>query len=451
MAVDGSLAGLHTKWFFTTSIDTAAFDGSRVAQRDLFAIRLLAGSFAGLLLLMMYQLRRLRRLGASARRASVLKTRFVANVCHELRTPLSGIVGLIDMLTDSRLTAYQSELLRMVRSTAGSLVQITSDLQDVAKVDAGILEIERLPFDPRATVEEVCAVMAGRAAEKGIRLEATLDSGLPRRVEGDATRLREVLMNLLSNALRFTNQGEVKLVVAAEQATPFQWLIAFTVSDTGAGIPPEDLARLFGDFEHTEAGREPVRRGTGLGLAIGKRLVDLMGGTMSVESPGGVGARFRFVLPFDVASGDGATALEPLGQTVMMRPLRVLVCEDDPVNRKVAVHLLTKLSHHVEAVASGIEAVEAAARQTFDLVLMDCQLPDIHGYDAAARIRSGGGISAGAPIIALTASALAEDRRLCEEAGMAGFLAKPLSLAALAEALAKFDESVRAASVEKVH
>ena len=437
MAADGSLANFHAKWFLITSTETEAFDSLRHAERDLFAIRLLACGFAGLLVVMMLQARRLRKMRADAERASNLKTRFVANVSHELRTPLSGIVGLADMLSDTRLTAHQSELLRLVRSTARSLVQTTNDLLDVAKVQAGQLDVDRGPFDLRATAEEVCAMMAGRAVEKGIKLATSIDPNVPRRVEGDATRLRQVLMNLLGNALQFTECGEVKLAVAVEKATPFQWQIEFSISDTGKGIPPEDLPRLFQDFEQSDVGREPLRRGAGLGLAMGKRLVDLMGGTIAVESPGGVGARFHFTLPFGVAGPDAGTP-DQGGPSAGSQPLRVLVCEDDPVNQRVAVHMLNKLSHHVVAVANGTDAVAAAASEKFDVVLMDCQLPDIDGYEAARRIRAGGA-SAGARVVALTAAPLEEDRVHCREAGMEGFLAKPLSLLALSEALSGSD------------
>ena len=450
MAADGSLAKLHAQWFLITSTETEALDSLHHAERDLFAIRLLACAFAGLLVVMLLQSRRLRKMRADAERASDLKTRFVANVSHEIRTPLSGIVGLADMLSDTRLTAHQSELLRLVRSTARSLVQVSNDLLDVAKVDAGKLEMDRGPFDLRLVAEDACAMMAGRAAEKGIRLTTSIDPGVPRRVDGDATRLRQVLMNLLGNSLQFSGNGEVKLSVAVDRATPFQWQITFSISDTGPGIPPADLARLFQDFEEGDVGRQPVRRGAGLGLAIGKRLVDLMGGAISVESPGGVGAHFRFTLPFEVA-GPEADLPGVSTPATGVGPLRVLVCEDDPVNQRVAVHMLQKLSHHVEAVANGLDAVKAAAAQRFDVILMDCQLPGIDGFEAARRIRAGGA-SAGARVVALTAAALTEDRLHCTEAGMEGFLAKPISLAALSEALSSLEPSGdRAPSVDDVY
>ncbi len=332
MAADGSLASLHAKWFLVTSVETGAFDQLHSAQRDLRGVQWLAFGVAVLLALTLLQTYRLKKFRVNAERANGLKTRFVANVSHELRTPLSGIVGLVDMLSDTRMTAHQTELLRVVRSTALSLVQVINDLLDVAKVEAGQLEIRKTSFELRSAVEEVCAMMAGRAAGKGIRLESALDPGLPRRVNGDATRLRELLMNLVGNAMQYTDHGEVRLTVALEQATPFQWMIAFTVTDTGVGIPREDLARLFQDIDlQSEPGAKPVRRGGGLGLAIGKRLVDLLGGTIAAESPGGVGARFRCVLPFEMASADGEPA--PSRDQPKSRPLRVLVCEDDPGGR----------------------------------------------------------------------------------------------------------------------
>ena len=448
MAADGSMASLHSKWFLITSTETGAFDPLRSAERDLTSVRLAAAGFAILVLLTMRQTCKLRKLSAKAQGASLLKTRFVANVSHELRTPLSGIMGLVDMLSDTRMTAHQTELLRLVRSTAGSLVQMTTDLLDVARVEAGQREIAKEPFELRGAVDEVCAIMAGRAAEKGIRLEAKLGQGLPRRVLGDETRLREILMNLLGNALRHTQKGEVRLDVVLDQATPFQWDIAFSVTDTGAGISQEDLWRLFEglDGDH-DPGENPMNRGGRLNIAIGNRLVNLLGGKMTAASPAWGGAQFRFVLPFEVSSSDpdpaGVIAAEP---AAVAPPLRILVCENDQVNRKVAVHLLTKLAHSVEAVTNGIDAVAAAGRERFDLVLMDCHLPDIDGYEAARRIRAEGA-SAGAPIVAMTAAALAEDQRRCVEAGMTGFLAKPLSLAALSDTLSRVDMETRLGKV----
>ncbi len=453
MAADGSLASLHSKWFLTTSTETGAFDQLRTVERDLTSVRMSAFAFAVLVVLTLLQTWKLRKLRARAEGASLLKTRFVANVSHELRTPLSGIIGLVDMLSDTRMTAHQTELLRLVRSTAGSLVQVITDLLDVAKMEAGQRDVAKESFELREAVDEVCAVMAGRAVEKGIRLETSLEAGLPRRVLGDATRVREILMNLLGNALRHTERGEVRLEVNLDQATPFQWEIAFTVTDSGTGISEEDLSRLFDGLDADRAPEEnPMNRGGRLNIAISKRLVDLLGGKMTASSPTGQGAQFRFVLPFEVSSFDAepervaaADAL-PAGKGGGGLPLRILVCEDDPVSRKVAVHLLTKLAHSVQAVTTGNDAVETARNEKFDLILMDCQLPDIDGYEAARRIHAEGA-SAGVPIVALTAAALAEDRRLCLEAGMTGFLSKPISLAALSETLAGIDRETRHSEV----
>lgn len=442
MAADGSLSELHAKWFYSPASETGMLELIQTAEQDLFTLRAVAGLLAFLLLLLAYQSRRLGRAREAAERANDLKTRFVASVSHELRTPLSGIIGVTEMLGDTPLTAHQSELVRLARSTSQTLVQVLTDLLDVASVEAGNLAVAHSVFELRAAVDEVVVMVAGRAAEKGIQLDTLFEPGLPRRVQGDPARLRQVLMNLLANSVKFTDQGGVKLQVSLEQASPFNWTVAFAVADTGTPIPKADLARILDDFSSVPPGQELPRRAGGVGLAISRRLIKLMGGVMTVASDPAMGTCFRFTLPFEVAGSEYSPGEQPATTTPTTqqrgRRLRVLVCEDDPVSRKVAVHMLGKLAHHVEAVTRGADAVELAARQQFDLVLMDCQLPDIDGFEAARQIRSGGGASAGAPVVALTAAALSEDRQRCKDHGMDGFLAKPLSLAALADALGQF-------------
>lgn len=452
MAEDGSLSEIHARWFFTPASDTGMLSLIQSARQDLFYLRGLAGVFALFVLILAYQGRRLGVARESAERAAQLKTKFVASVSHELRTPLSGVIGVTEMLGDTALTAQQSELVRLARSTTQTMLQVLSDLLDVAHADAGTLKIVNAPFELRPAVEEVVLMVAGRAAEKGIQLDASFEPGLPRRMSGDAARVRQILLNLLTNAVKFTDQGGVKLHVGMEHATPFQWTVSFAVGDTGEPIPKQDLPRLFEDPANQDAGREAPRRGAGLGLAVTRRVVELMGGQITVESDPALGTSFRCTLPFEVTSanehavGEQPSTSTPAAQTA--RPLRVLLCEDDPVSRKVAVHLLGKLAHHVDTVSRGNDAVDLAARQRFDLVLMDCQLPDIDGVEAARRIRAEGA-SAGVPVVALTAATLPEDRRRYEECGMDGCLAKPLSLAALAEAIARHGTGPGPAAAEE--
>lgn len=441
MAADGSLSDLHARWFYTAVAETGMMELIQTAEQDLFALRAVAALFAVFVLLLAYQSRRLGRAREAAEVANDLKSRFVANVSHELRTPLSGIIGVTEMLGDTALTAHQSELVRLARSTSQTLVQVLTDLLDLARADAGNLSIANTAFELRPAVDEVVLMVAGRAAEKGIQLDASFEQGLPKRVQGDVARLRQVLMNLLSNAVKFTDQGGVKLQVSLEQASPFQWTISFAVADSGPAIPKADLPRILDDFTSAAPGQEMPRRGAGIGLSLSRKLVKAMGGSMTVDSDPALGTCFRFSLPFEVSGSEYSPGEQPATSSPVTaqrgRPLRVLVCEDDPVSRKVAVHMLGKLAHHVESVTRGLDAVDLAARQRFDLVLMDCQLPDIDGFEAARRIRAGGA-SAGVPVVALTAAALAEDRKRCADSGMGGFIAKPLSLVSLAEALAQF-------------
>lgn len=434
MAADGSLARLHAEWFLITSTETAALDSAQQTQRSLTVLWLLVAVCGGILCAMIYRMMNLRHAQREAERSSLLKSRFVRTVSHQLRTPMSGIVGVTGILADTTLTSRQSELVRTIRSSSQSLIEMLDDLLDLAKVEAGQFEAVREPFELRSCIEEVSALVSGQAAQHGATFTTFFERGVPRWVRGDASRLRQVLINLLGAAVR--SGGAVSLRIDIVEATPFQWTLSFSVNDSGPQLNAEQLARLFPDFE--AANWTGNSRGGGFGLAVSRKLVEVMGGRIEAENRSGHdGLRICFQLPFEVT---GESEHAPSLDRAPVPPrransLRVLVCEDDPVNRHVALHLLAKLSHRADAVSTGLEAVEAARQSEYDLVLMDCNLPDIDGFEAAKRIRAEGGASAAAPVVALTAATLAEDRRRCSEAGMAGFLAKPVSLAALAEAL----------------
>ncbi|MCC6539717.1 MAG: response regulator [Bryobacterales bacterium] len=436
MAADGSLARLHAQWFLITSTETAALDSVQQTQRSLTVLWVLVAVCGGILCALIYRLMNLRQAQREAEQASMLKSRFVRTVSHQLRTPISGIVGVTGILADTPLTSRQSELVRTVRSSSQALIQMLDDLLDLTKVEAGQFKALREPFELRSCIDEVSAIVSGQAAEHGATFTTFYERGVPRWIRGDAGRLRQVLINLLGTAVR--SGGAVSLKIDIVEATPFQWTLSFSVSDSGPALDAGQLAQLFPDFEAANWSTTNGRRGGGFGLAVSRKLVEAMGGRIEAENRSGTeGLRIAFQLPFEV-TGESEYSL-PLDRTPVPPrhhgSLRVLVCEDDPVNRHVALHLLAKLSHRADAVATGLEAVEAARRSEYDLVLMDCNLPDIDGYEAAKRIRAEGGASAAAPVVALTAATLAEDRRRCTEAGMVGFLAKPVSLAALAAAL----------------
>ena len=371
----------------------------------------------------------LRRSRDAALQAAETKSRFLANMSHEIRTPLNGVIGLTGLLLDTELAAQQRELVATVRDCGEHLLALVDDILDYSKLEAGKVALESVPFDLKALAERVLAMVESQAKAKGLVLRLRWQvMGAVQRV-GDPTRLRQVLLNLLVNAVKFTRTGGVTLTVAGTGET-----LSLRVADTGIGIAADDVARIFDRFSQADASTTRRFGGTGLGLAISRRLVELMGGVMRLESIVGQGSTFSFRIPLRLAATAAkAEADEP--EVAACTGLKVLLAEDNEVNRFLAISLLRKLGCEVVVAEDGRQAVEAASRQAFDLVLMDCQMPEMDGYEATARIRALDGPIASVPIIALTASALAEDRERCIFSGMSDFLSKPIVAAELHLAL----------------
>lgn len=401
----------------------------------------------------------------AAEAASRAKTEFLATMSHEIRTPLNGIMGMLELLLATDLTAHQQELAQVAFESATGLLVIINDILDLAKIEAGKLTIAAAPFDLSAAIQDVAKLFAPKAREKGLDLWVHYSPDAPRWVIGDAARIRQVVMNLLGNALKFTDKGSVGVQVTKEAASlagefgrasssggaaPPVAHIRITVSDTGVGIAAEKLGHIFEKF--SQADETTTRRygGTGLGLAICRQLVELMGGQIGVNSRVGEGSTFWVVLPLPLAQAPSAAQLQgsdvgsgaPSASEIVCAgqpPLRVLLVEDNVINQRVAVQMLKRLGHHVEVVAGGREAVERIKQAAYDLVLMDCQMPEMDGYEAARLIRqweAQQGSVRHLPIIALTAHALAGDRERCLAAGMDGYLAKPIRLEALQRVIA---------------
>ena len=379
------------------------------------------------------ELRKARRRAEDASRA---KSEFLANMSHEIRTPLNGVVAMADALGQRDLNADEHEMVEVIRSSGAMLERLLSDILDSARIESGQVTIEPAPFHLGRAVQDVAALWRIPAEAKGVAVVAHVDPAFDRLVEGDAVRVRQVLTNLVSNALKFTTEGEVCLTV-----TPgVEGDVRFVVTDTGVGFDEEQKARIFGRFQQADGSITRRFGGTGLGLAISRELVELMGGWLECDSTPGQGSRFWFEIPLPPVETavEAVEAVQPVGD-VREQPLRVLLADDHPANRKVVEIMLGATAMELVAVEDGAQALEVFEREAFDLVLMDMQMPVMDGLTATAAIRAFEAKTGRerTPILMLTANAMAEHVEAGRAAGADGHLTKPLTLAALFDGIAE--------------
>jgi signal transduction histidine kinase/CheY-like chemotaxis protein len=369
---------------------------------------------------------------AIAEKANEAKSIFLANMSHEIRTPMNGIIGMTDLTLMTKLTDTQRENLDIVKSSSKALLRVINDILDYSKLEANKMSFVNAPFDIVATVSEVSHLFEISAKQKGLYIYTTFESDVPSKIIGDSIRLRQVLSNLVGNAVKFTRQGGIITKVENLEQNESSVKLKFTISDTGIGIPEEKLEKLFKRFSQVDDSNTKEFSGTGLGLAISKKLVENMGGEIGVISTVGLGSSFYFTARFDISSDQQDEVInnnKEISISQNKEKIKILIAEDDAVSRQMLTKLLKRRDYEVVEVENGTKAIELSTREKFNIILMDIYMPTLDGLTATTTIRSDeNNPNTNTPIIAITAFALAEDKEKCLAAGMTDYISKPLDI-----------------------
>ncbi|MFZ4756644.1 MAG: ATP-binding protein [Burkholderiaceae bacterium] len=384
----------------------------------------------------------LRRARDAAESAASAKAQFLAMMSHELRTPMTGIIGMVDLLQDARMSDEQKHFVSVLRSSAQSLLTVLNDVLDYSKIEAGRLQLESIDFRPADIAREVVELLSQAASQRGNTLSAQWRPGAAQALAGDPTRLRQVLFNLVGNAIKFTERGQVTIEGDTRTMPDGKVMLTFEVVDTGVGIAPDVLPTLFRPFQQADSSTTRRFGGTGLGLAICRHLVEAMGGRIEVESRPGEGSTFRISAPLEPATGLPPETAHEAAALPSVRAMRLLVAEDNPTNRLLIGTRLRRAGHSVDLVENGLRAVDAARDADWDLILMDMQMPELDGVGATRAIRALPGPRSRVPIVALTADALPEFRERYMSSGLDDYMTKPIDWVALDRVLRRYTPAV---------